>query len=166
VASSVSVNLGKPSFNGADIPSKLEGEVIDRTINIEGKDYKITLVNIGNPHCVIFCDKVDDVDMESLGQALIYSGYFPNGIFLECVRVVNNITVKMRVWEKINGETWACGTAAAAAASAAIANGSCTKGQTITVKLKGGDLFVKYNDNGEIELDGTVKESFKGIIEI
>jgi diaminopimelate epimerase len=72
----------------------------------------------------------------------------------------------MRVWEKVNGETWACGTAAAAVASAAIANGYCLKGEIITVKLKGGDLFAKLNDNGEIELDGTVKESFKGIIEI
>ena len=104
--------------------------------------------------------------MEALGQALCYSGIFPQGVFLECVRVVNNVTLKMRVWEKVNGETWACGSAAAAAATAAIVNGKCVKGETITVKLKGGDLFVKLGDNGEVELDGSVKQSFKGIIEI
>ena len=82
------------------------------------------------------------------------------------MRVVNNVTLKMRVWEKVNGETWACGSAAAAAATAAIVNGKCVKGETITVKLKGGDLFVKLGDNGEVELDGSVKQSFKGIIEI
>ncbi len=72
----------------------------------------------------------------------------------------------MRVWEMLNGETWACGTAAAAAALAAIANGKCSKGEIITVKLKGGDLFIKINNKGEVELDGTVKESFRGGIEI
>jgi carbamoyl-phosphate synthase large subunit len=166
MASSVSINLGKPCFNGKDIPSKFEGEVINKQINVDGKDYNITLVSVGNPHCVIFCDKVDDVDIEALGQALVSTGYFTNGIFLECVRVVNNVTIKMRVWEKVNGETWACGTAAAASAVAAVANGYCTKGEIITVKLKGGDLFVKYNENGEVELDGSVKQSFEGIIEI
>jgi carbamoyl-phosphate synthase large subunit len=166
VASSVSVNLGKPTFDGKQIPSKFEGDVINKTVSLDGKNYNITLVNVGNPHCVVFCDKVDDMDMETLGQALIGTGNFPQGIFLECVRVVNNVTVKMRVWEKINGETWACGTAAAATAVAAIVNGFCSQNEIITVKLKGGDLFVKYNENGEIELDGTVKESFNGIIEI
>jgi carbamoyl-phosphate synthase large subunit len=165
-ASSVSVNLGKPSFKGEDVGSTLTGDVINKQINIDGNNYNITLVNVGNPHCVIFCDKVDDIDLENLGQSLVYSGDLPQGIFLEVVRVVNNVTVKMRVWEKVNGETWACGTAAAAVASAAIVNGYCLKGEIITVKLKGGDLFVKYNQNDEIELDGTVKESYKGIIEI
>jgi carbamoyl-phosphate synthase large subunit len=165
-ASSVSVNLGKPSFDGASIPSKLNGEIINKTINIDGKECNITLVNVGNPHCVIFCDKVDDMDMEAIGQELLASGLFPNGVYLECVRVVNNITIKMRVWEKINGETWSCGTAAAAAAVASIVNGKCTRGEIITVKLKGGDLFVKYTQEGDVILDGTVKQSFKGIIEI
>ena len=166
VATSVSVNLGKPTFNGADIPCKLDGEIIDREIEIDGNKLKVTCVNIGIPHCVIFVDKVDDVDLEALGQSIVYSGLFPEGVFVECVRIVNNITVKARVWEKINGETWSCGTAAAASALAAIALGRCSKGEIITVKLKGGDLFVKLNDDGDVELDGSVKESFRGIIEI
>ena len=166
VATSVSVNLGKSSFNGADIPCKLEGEIVDREVEIDGTTLKVTCVNVGIPHCVVFVDKVDDVDIEALGQSIVYSGLFPEGVFVECVRVVNNITVKARVWEKINGETWACGTAAAASALAAIALGKCTQGQIITVKLKGGDLFVRLNDDGTVELDGSVRESFRGIIEI
>lgn len=166
VASSVAVNLGKPSFVGIKIPCTLDGEIIDREIVLDGKTYNVTCVNVGNPHCVIFVDRVENIDMDALGQALGYSGMFPNGVFLECVRVVNGVTVKMRVWEKANGETWACGSAAAAAATAAIINGKCVKGETITVKLKGGDLFVKLDDNGEVELDGFVKQSFRGIIEI
>jgi len=156
-ASSVSVNLGKPVFDGGKS---------GKTVVFGGKEYKATSVNVGNPHCVIFCDKVEDVDMDALGQAVTESGLFPQGVFVECVRVVNRVTVKMRVWEKGNGETWACGTAAAAAAAASIINGYCAYGEIVTVKLKGGDMFVKYDEGGEIELDGTVKLSFEGTIEI
>ena len=81
------------------------------------------------------------------------------------MRVVNNVTVKMRVWDRINGETWSCGTAAAAAAVAAVKCGQCSYGEIITVKLKGGDLFVKFDESG-VELDGSVKQSFEGSIEI
>lgn len=165
-ASSVSVNLGVATFDGEKIPSRLSGEVINRVVELGGTEYKVTLVNVGNPHCVIFVDKVDDVNLEALCAAAVDSGLFPKGIFIEAVRIVNNVTAKVRVWEKDNGETWACGTAAAAVAAAAIANNYCTRGEIITVKLKGGDLFVKYCENGEIELDGSVKQSFEGTIEI
>lgn len=155
-ASSVSVNLGKPEIDKNHA----------KKIVYNGKEYGAYYVNVGNPHCVIFCDKVESVDMDALGQAVSESNLFPKGVFVECVRVVNRVTVKMRVWEKGNGETWACGTAAAAVAVASIVNGYCAYGEIVTVKLKGGDLFVKYENGGEIELDGTVKLSFEGSIEI
>ena len=165
-ASSVSVNLGKVVFDGKITPSTLEGEVINREITFGGNPYKTTLVNVGNSHCVIFCDKIEDIDMEKLAQAVYESGYFPQGVYIEVVRVVNNMTIKMRLWEKDNGEMLSCGTAAAAAAVASIVCGFCKREEIITVKLKGGDLFVKYNENGEVELDGTVRQSFEGMIEI
>lgn len=165
-ASSVSVKLGKAVFEGKQIPSSFSGEVVNREIKFGENQYNVTLVNVGNPHCVIFCDKVDETDIEALGQAVLDSGFFPQGVFVECVRVVNNVTVKMRVWEKRNGETWSCGTAAAASAVASIKCGYCSGNEIITVKLKGGDLFVKLNGDGEIELDGTVRQSFEGLIEI
>ena len=153
-ASSVSVNLGQPDVNRG------------KTIDFRGKTYSVTSVDVGNPHCVIFDDKIEETDIDALGQALIESGEFPKGTYLEIVRVVNRVTIKMRVWERGNGETWSCGTAAAAAAVAAVANGKCVYGEIITVKLKGGDLFVKYDFGGDVELDGTVKQSFEGSIEI
>lgn len=153
-ASSVSVNLGQPDVNTG------------KTFDFRGKTYSVTSVNVGNPHCVIFDDKIEETDIDALGQALIESGEFPKGTYLEIVRVVNRVTIKMRVWERGNGETWSCGTAAAAAAVAAVANGKCVYGAIITVKLKGGDLFVKYDFGGDVELDGTVKQSFEGSIEI
>ncbi len=165
-ASSVSVNLGKPSFDAHALPSTFDGEVIMKPVEFGGKTYNVTLINVGNPHCVIFCDKVDDVDLDAVGQAIIESGYFPHGVFVEFVRVVNDLTLKMRVWDKVSGETYSCGTAAAAAGVAAVVNGYCKKDAIITVKLKGGDLFVKYMNDGDVELDGTVKLSFEGTIEI
>lgn len=155
-ASSVTVNLGKAKI----------AQAVCNELTFDGKNYNITLVDVGNSHCVHFCDKVEEVPLEALGQAVTESGKFPEGVFVECARVVNNVTVKMRVWEKRNGETLSCGTAAAAVAVAAVENGLCQKGEIITVKLKGGDLFVKYGENGEVELDGTVKQSFEGMIEI
>lgn len=153
-ASSVSMDLGKP---------KCKTDII---LKLNGVEYPATYVDLGNRHLVIFLDKVEEADIDALGQALIDSGNYPDDVYLDCVRVVNGVTVKMRVWEKVNGETYSCGTAAAAAAVASILNGKCVYGEVITAKLKGGDLFVKYEERGDVELDGTVKQSFKGSIEI
>ena len=157
-AQGIHISMTKQTWNGV--------RTMNREIKFGENQYNVTLVNVGNPHCVIFCDKVDETDIEALGQAVLDSGFFPQGVFVECVRVVNNVTVKMRVWEKRNGETWSCGTAAAASAVASITCGYCSGNEIITVKLKGGDLFVKLNGDGEIELDGTVRQSFEGLIEI
>ncbi|MGN0817988.1 MAG: diaminopimelate epimerase, partial [Candidatus Coproplasma sp.] len=136
-------------------------------LSYQSKFTDATKVKLGKNHFVTFCDRVDDVDFEELSQELSANcKEFADCTFLECVRVVNNVTVRMRVWSKINGETWSCGTAAAAAAIAAIKKGDCAGDQTITVKLKGGDLFIKSDRDGNVELDGPVKEAFKGIIEI
>ena len=162
-ASSVSVNLGESEDLVLDVK---KAESAELWVKVNEKGYKVNFMNVGNPHCVVFCDKVDDVDIEELGQAINDLSCFPQGVYVECVRVVNNLTLKARVWEKRNGETLSCGTAAAAAAVAAVKNGYCMRDAIITVKLKGGDLFVKYSEAGEVDLDGTVKLSFEGLIEI
>lgn len=165
-ASSVSINLGKPVFDISNNSTEFVGEIFERDVELLGKNYKLTLVNVGNPHCVIFCDKVDDEDLDGLGQALLDIGIVSNDISLECVRVVNNQTLKMRVWEKVNGESWSCGTAAAAGVAVAQRLGYLSKDKIITVKLKGGDMFVTCNQDDELEVDGSVKLSFEGTIEI
>ena len=132
-----------------------------------GHDTVAHKVKLGKEHLVTFLDKIDDVDFEDFTQELAANGAIYEGTdFVECVRVVNNVTLRMRVFGKVNGETWSCGTAAAAAAIAAIDRGDCDRTQIITVKLKGGDLFVKINEDGTVEIDGPVKQAFKGIIEI
>lgn len=163
---SASVNLGQVCLAGKEIPCVWDEErIVDKEIDIAGGKYKVTLVNIGNPHCVVFCDKVDDVDIETVGPLFEHSEYFPKRINTEFIRVVNSVTIKMRVWERGNGETWACGTGAAAAVVAAVLNGYCQRDTNITVKLRGGDLIANYRSDGTVELMGPVKTTFEGKIE-
>ncbi len=156
VASSVSVNLGA-----------VDSESVKHfTFEYDGKTYNACCLDVSSPHLVIFCDKVDDMDIESIGQHVIYDlGYAQNTI-VECVRVVNNVTVKTRIWDKVNSEMYACGTSAAAVAIASVCNGRCSRGERITVKMKGGDLFVDYCENNEVVVDGPVKLAYEGTFEI
>ncbi len=164
---SASVNLGKAELAGDKIPCVWkEEQIVDKPVKIGGKDYRITLVNLGNPHCVVFSEKVDAVDVATVGPLFENCEYFPERINAEFIRVVNKVTIKMRVWERGNGETWSCGTGAAAAVVAAVLNGYCDRDTNITVKLRGGDLVVNYHSNGEVELMGSVKTVYEGKFEI
>ena len=164
---SASVNLGKAKLKGKNIPCVWkEDKIVDKKITVNGVEYEATLVNVGNPHCVIFCDKVDAVDVAAIGSELENCEFFPEGINTEFVRVVNKATLKMRVWERGSGETWACGTGACAAVVAATLKGYCEQGTNVTVKLRGGDLTVCYQENGEVELMGNVKTVYEGTFEI
>ena len=164
---SASVNLGKVALAGKQIPSVFDEEqIVGKIINVGGIDYKVTLVNLGNPHCVIFSDKVEAVNVKSIGSEFENCEYFPNGINTEFVRVVNKVTIKMRVWERGCGETWACGSGACAAVVAAVLAGYCEKDTNVTVKLRGGDLTVNYHSDGDVELLGSVKTVYEGMLEI
>lgn len=161
---SVSVQMGKAELEAEKIPVNFSGKVINQPLTVGDKEYNITCVSLGNPHCVVFCKKVDDVDMETVGTLFENHKKFPERINTEFVRIVNERTIKMRVWERGNGETLACGTGACAAVVAAVENGYCAKDEDITVKLKGGDLIVNYSDDA-VTLTGNAKLIFQGIIE-
>ena len=162
---SVAVDMGKASLKAADLPTTLPEEtLIDYPVEIGGEPYNITCVSVGNPHCVVFCDRVDGVDVPQVGPRFEHSELFPERINTEFVRVVNPLTIKMRVWERGSGETTACGTGACAAVVAAVATGQCEKGTDVTVKLRGGDLTVNYTDERVI-LTGDAKLLFDGTTE-
>lgn len=164
--SSASVDLGLAELDGEKIPSVWKGEqIVGQPMRIDGEEYSVTLVNLGNPHCVIFCPKVDDVPVETLGPKIEESEYFPNKVNVEFIRVVNAYTIKMRVWERGNGETLSCGTGAAAAAVACVLNGYCAKDTDITVKVRGGDLIVNYHSDGHVTLTGGVNKIYEGKVE-
>lgn len=163
--SSVTVDMGKAYLKPAEIPAEFDGDsIIARKAQIGAKEYSVTCVSVGNPHCVIFVDNVDRVDIEKVGPQIENADIFPERINTEFVRVVNSRTLKMRVWERGNGETLACGTGACAAAVAAVLEGKCAKGEDITVKLRGGDLIVNYTDE-KITLTGDCNLVFNGEIE-
>jgi carbamoyl-phosphate synthase large subunit len=164
---SSSVNLGKVKLGGQEIPCVWnEEQIVGKPVTIGGVNYNVTLVNVGNPHCVVFSDKVDAINVKEVGPEFENCEYFPEGINAEFIRVVNKVTIKMRVWERGAGETWACGTGACAAVVAAVLAGYCEKDTNVTVKLRGGDLTVNYHSSGEIELMGSVKTVYEGTLEI
>ena len=161
------VNMGKAILAPAEIPVALEpdesGRVVDRKVNISGKDYNITCVSMGNPHCVVFVDNVDGIEIEEVGSAFEFDSIFPERVNTEFIKVIDDHTLKMRVWERGSGETWACGTGACASATAAVLNGYCKKDTDITVKLRGGDLVVRYTDDA-VYMTGDAVTVFSGDI--
>ncbi len=164
--SGVCVDMGKPVLNPRLIPVNHDGQtLINEPVNIGDKPYNITCVSMGNPHCIVFRNDVDVLDLEEIGPMFENSELFPERVNTEFVKVLGPNLLKMRVWERGSGETWACGTGACAAAVAAVENGFCKKGQDITVKLKGGDLIIRYTDEG-VFMSGEAHTVFEGTITI
>lgn len=159
------VNMGAAILDGKSIPSTMEGEsVVNRPLEVDGKTYGVTLVSMGNPHCVVFEDP-DGLDIEAVGKKFENHPAFPDRINTEFVKVLSRNRLKMRVWERGSGETYACGTGACATAVAAVLNGYCTKGEEITVSLLGGDLKIVYTDD-TVYMTGPATLVFTGEIEI
>jgi carbamoyl-phosphate synthase large subunit len=164
--STATVDMGRAEFAPAKVPVLLDGDrVINRKVNVAGGEYNINCVSVGNPHCVVFMNNLHDLDMEQIGPAFENDPLFPERTNTEFVLILDSKTISARVWERGNGETMACGTGACAAVVAAVENGYCSKDTDITVKLKGGDLKVKYTDNG-IYMTGDANTCYEGVIEI
>ena len=162
---SVKVNMGEAILNGKDIPSAIEGEtVVNYPLEVDGKNYGVTLVSMGNPHCVVFKDP-DGLNIEEIGKRFENHPVFPDRVNTEFVKVINRNHLKMRVWERGSGETFACGTGACATAVAAVLNGYCSKNEEITVSLLGGDLKIVYTDE-TVYMTGPATLVFTGEIEI
>ena len=124
--------------------------VIAFPLEVQGKSYRVTCVSMGNPHCIIFGDDPASVELEKIGPHFENHPLFPERINTEFAQIINENTIKMRVWERGSGETYACGTGACATAVAAVLNGYCKKGEDITVSLIGGDLCINYTDQAVI----------------
>ncbi len=160
----VSVNMGKADLSSESLPTTLPGEkIIDHPLRIGNDSYRVTCLSIGNPHCVVFCDRVDGVDIKKVGPLFENAPVFPERINTEFIRVVNKNMIKMRVWERGNGETLSCGTGACASVVAAVENGYCNKNEDIVVKLRGGDLTVNYTED-KVILTGDTVLVFEGTV--
>ena len=159
------VDMGAAVLDGKSIPSSFTGEsIVNSPLTVDGKTYAVTLVSMGNPHCVVFEDP-DKIDLEKLGKRFENHPAFPDRINTEFVKVLSENTLRMRVWERGSGETFACGTGACAVAVAAVLNGFCKKGEEITVKLLGGELKIVYTDQ-TVSMTGPATLVFTGEIDI
>ncbi len=163
----VKVNMGEAVLKPSGIPVQAEGEdFIARQIEAGGKNYTVTCVSMGNPHCVVFTEGIDGMDLEKTGPLFENHPLFPDRINTEFVEVLDDHTLKMRVWERGSGETISCGTGTCAAAVAAVLNGHCPRGEEIEVRIRGGALYDTYLENGEVLMKGPATEVFQGEIEI
>lgn len=163
---SVTVDMGPAQMHPASLPVLIEGtRVVNSPVEIGGTSYNITCVSMGNPHCVVLCDDVEGLEIEKIGPQFENNELFPERVNTEFIKLTGKNTLRMRVWERGSGETWACGTGACAAAVAAVENGLCVKGEDIIVQLNGGNLVIKYTDK-TVTMTGTAEKVFDGTIKL
>ncbi len=159
------VEMGKPDFTPKNVPVKIDAnKVVNYPIELGGEKYNITCLSIGNPHCVVFKDNIDVLDLQKIGPKFERASIFPERVNTEFVKVINRKNLQLRVYERGNGETLSSGTGACAAVIAAVENGYCDKDTDILVKTPGGHLIVNYNDEG-VTLTGGVKKVYEGVFE-
>ena len=136
----VSVDMGIASFNPKKIPLLKENEMINEDCFINNSNYKMTAVSMGNPHSVIYLDEIDNLDLNKIGPTFENNKLFPERVNTEFIKIIDKKHLKMRVWERGSGETYACGTGACATVAAACKNGICDFNKNIFVELLGGTL--------------------------
>ena len=162
----VKVNMGTPILKAVDIPIRSEKEkVIDEPVMVDGKEWKITCVSMGNPHAITYIDDVKNLEIEKIGPKFENHEIFPDRVNTEFVRVIDRNTVEMRVWERGSGETLACGTGACAVAVSSILNGLTE--EEVTVKLLGGDLKIFWDrTENKVYMTGSATTVFDGEIDL
>ncbi len=154
------VDMGAPSTKAVDLPVVgLGDEVIGKTVHVGGRDWTMTCVSMGNPHAVVWCDDVTNLDIEKIGPCFHDHPMFPDHVNTEFVRILDRQNVQMRVWERGAGETWACGTGACATAVACCLNGLTER--NVTVHLLGGDLEIEVTED-TVFMTGPATTVFEG----
>ena len=162
----VKVDMGKAILKPADIPVADDGDrFISKPVVVDGVSYDMTCVSMGNPHAVVFLPEIDSLDLEKIGPSFEHHPLFPNRVNTEFIRVIDDHTLQMRVWERGSGETFACGTGACAAAVASVLNGYCKREQEILIHLRGGDLRIIYHNDESVTMIGPATFIFEGKME-
>ncbi len=159
----VSVDMGKAMFDPNHIPAYSKMPIIDKEIEVLGKKYNSTAVSIGNPHQVIFMDKIDDLDLVSIGPSFENYPIFPERVNTEFVEVLGENHFKMRVYERGSAETFACGTGACAVASVACKLGMANHDKKTRVDLIGGTLYITVKSDWTIIMEGPAKKVYDGV---
>ena len=160
----VKVNMGKPELMAKQIPvTSNKKEVINEAVKIDGQEYKITAISMGNPHAVVYMEDIKNLEIEKIGPKFEMNEIFPDRVNTEFVKLIDKNTVEMRVWERGSGETLACGTGACAVAVASVLNGYTD--DNVTVKLLGGDLQIEWDrEDNLVYMTGPATVVFDGKI--
>jgi diaminopimelate epimerase len=167
------VDMGAPILEGREIPVDRDGRVIDFPLEVGDREYRITAVSMGNPHCVVFVEddgvfSLDVWEFARLGRQFEHHPFFPRRVNTEFILPLSRNRLKMRVWERGSGETLACGTGACAAQVAAVLTGRADR--IATVELRGGNLEIEWReggpDAGHVFMTGEAVEVFTGEVEV
>ncbi|HSG32618.1 MAG TPA: diaminopimelate epimerase [Thermodesulfobacteriota bacterium] len=157
----ITVDMGKASFDSEDIPVVgKKREVVKEEIRVNGDILEFTAVTVGNPHCVIFFDKLDDNLIHKLGPMLENHELFPNRTNVQFAQVVSASEVKALIWERGAGYTLASGSSSCAIASASVKNGLTDK--KLSVIMPGGILSIEVNDDWTLRMKGPAEQVFEG----
>ena len=161
----VSVDMGEPSLSPMTIP--FDGyteykEIVSKPLKAIDREFLITCVNMGNPHCVIIVNNVDEIDLAKYGPAIENHHLFPERTNVEFIEITDKDNIKMRVWERGAAETLACGTGACASGIAAMLNGKVNK--KVNLHLAGGDMIIEWKENNHVIMTGPCTEVFKGVV--
>lgn len=161
----VRVDMGQPILQGLEVPTTVdEAKVINHPIEVDGREFRFTAVSMGNPHCVIYVDDAVNFDLAVWGPKLEVHPMFPRKINVEFATVKNRAFTDMRVWERGAGPTLACGTGACATLVSSVLNGLTDR--QATVSLKGGDLFIEWNEeDNHVYMTGPAEEVYQGTLD-
>jgi len=164
----VTVDMGRPALDPADVPTTARERMVDAPLNVEGHTYRVTCVSMGNPHCVLFVASTEAAPVTTLGPKIERHALFPRRVnveFVEPVGAPRSCALRMRVWERGSGETAACGTGACAAAVAAVLTGRGER--RVDVELLGGTLGIEWSEaDDHVYMTGSATEVFSGEIEV
>ena len=162
-AQSIKVDMGKAIFSSLEIPVKCENqECIDETLHLEYKDYEINCVSVGNPHCVILTDELDENEVKTFGPQIENNPMFPNRINVQFAQVLSENEVEIMIWERGAGWTLASGSSSCAVASIMVKKGLVQP--NLTVKMPGGNLEIEIDKSWNIRMTGAVREIASGTL--
>lgn len=158
----VRVDMGEPVLNGPDIPTTLVGNpVANALLDIDGHEFQVTCVSMGNPHCVLFVDEATDELVHTFGPKIETHPAFPNRVNVEFVEVLSRSHLRQRTWERGSGETFACGTGASAVCVAGVLTDRADR--KVAIDLLGGSLDIEWNQtNDHVYKTGPAVEVFRG----
>lgn len=161
--SEVTIDMGEPRLTRGQIPMTGEPDeaVIEFPLQVDERTYTMTALSMGNPHAILFVDRIDEDEVVTVGPKIEWSEMFPERTNVEFIHILNRQEILFRVWERGSGVTLACGTGACAAAVAAILSNKTER--IVTVHLLGGDLRIEWREaNNRVYMTGPATEVFSG----